>query len=195
LLNPSEMARGRGRNLVQPSIPPEEYTHQYMQAMAQFFPPFSPMTSGYPDGNNMGIPYQPMQQSMPMPFYPTPPLPQPQEFLPPLPQDPPRKVSNKAVSFRSHGPRPDIYVHPLWTDVIPPSGIPGHPSLLEEGTVTIRPRGKAITIRRPGQSQTPNTQKSEDQQTGKWADGTTGNFKASLQDSGLSKFVSWIASR
>ena len=154
---------------------------------------FQPYVRGGPHQQNGMVDSDgchPNSQRLPMSKFPTPTAINSYAYTPAALAVPPLDNTEYSV-FSQIGSLPrDLYVNPLWTDVIPPNGLHGHPSLLQEGTAAARPRSKAIQIRRPNQSPpcvSHNSRSKLEQQT----DNRHGQgFKCSLQPSGLSKFVS-----
>lgn len=169
------------RNRDQPSVP-ADHLPQYVQVVPTSFTSYTPVHSTCPIGiPGVVPPYIPHGPVLPA--------------FPPLSSvnslaKPPLCQTEYSVSSQIDSPQRDIYVNLLWTDIIPPNGVPGHPSLLQEGIVTARPRAKAIHIRRPDQSPAYAVQNIKDKLIEQPNDGHGQGLKVSLQPSGLSKFVS-----
>lgn len=154
------------------------------------FPPYTPSAPTYTTGV---VPGSSLQQGPPPPFVPRPTSANSRGEVRGEPLSKPMRVRKNVMSHQVDAPRREVYVNVLWTDVIPPSGVPGHPSLLQEGVVAARPGAKAIKIRRPGESSAYAIQQIKALEIGKSSGSPGESFKASLQPSGLSKFVSVTA--
>jgi hypothetical protein len=149
--------------------------HQLLNTPTPVQPSISTYASGHPS-------YGPLTPQLPVPSFQGP--------------KPPQDQGNGVLEISP------VYVHTSWAAVIPPNGVPGHPSLIHESASDLlsNPQSSAITLRRPdGQriviQNGSNSRNGSLMQTDKGSDGVSGNgtsgeHKASLSPSGLSKFVS-----
>lgn len=166
------------RNQGQPTVP-ADHLPQYVQIVPTYLTSHTPVASTYPIGIPGVVPQHMTLSSV-----------HSHGYTPAVPAMPPLRQTEYSVSSQTDSLQRGIYVNLLWTDVIPPNGVPGHPSLLQEGIVTARPRAKAIHIRRPDQSPAYAVQNIKNKLVEQPNDGHEQGFKVSLQPSGLSKFVS-----
>jgi hypothetical protein len=179
--------------LPQPGPPNPPYPAPGMMGndpvQGQQFWPF--ITNGYPVSNlRAPAPPPPLNHGYP-------------NYGPLAPYPPQPSFPDQGSMPERNATPPAAYIHSSWAAVIPPNGVPGHPSLtyavinsngmemakVQSAPIVLRrPDGQPISLQNGGDG--VSLHKDGNGNVALSGKGTAGEYKASLSPSGLSKFVS-----